>query len=89
MPLSRETSATLDSLREAKASTNKQVFSFFALQGRKIDRGYSIEADSKKDFFLVKAVGSRADRLTKGAESLQAVPEEMRDVLQQLSLIHI
>ena len=33
----------------------------------------------------MKAVGSRADRLTKSAESLQAVPEEMRDVLQQSS----
>ena len=33
----------------------------------------------------MKAVGSRAERLTQVAESLQEVPEEMRDVLQQSS----
>ena len=83
LPLSKEDAATMDILREAKASKIKQVFSFFALQGKKTDKGYSFETDSKKEFFLVKAVGSRAERLTQVAESLQAVPEEMRDVLQQ------
>ena len=75
----------MDILREAKASKIKQVFSFFALQGKKTDKGYSFETDSKKEFFLVKAVGSRAERLTKVAQSLQEVPEEERDVLQQTS----
>ena len=85
LPLSKEDTATMDILREAKASDTKQVFSFFALQGKKANTGYSFEADSKKEFFLVKAVGSRAERLTQVVESLQAVPEEMRDALQQAS----
>ena len=85
LPLSKENAATMDILREAQASQIKQVFSFFALQGKKTNTGYSFEADSQKEFFLVKAVGSRAERLTEVAESLQAVPEKMRDVLQQTS----
>ena len=85
LPLSKEDAATMDILREAAASEIKKVFSFFALQGKKTDKGYSFEADSKKDFFVVKAVGTRAERLTEVAESLQAIPEEMRDVLQQIS----
>ena len=35
LPLSKEDTATMDILREAKASKIKQVFSFFALQGKK------------------------------------------------------
>ena len=85
LPLSEKDTATMNILREAQESEVKPVFSFFALQGKKKDEGYSFEADSKKEFFLVKAVGSRAERLTQVAESLQAVPEEMRDVLQQTS----
>ena len=85
LPLSEEDTATMDILRQAQESKVKPVFSFFALQGKKKDTGYVFEADSKKEFFLVKAVGSRAEHLKKVAESLQAIPEEMRDVLQQAS----
>ena len=83
LPLNKADAATMDILQQAKASKLKQVFSFFALQGKKTDKGYSFEADSKKEFFIVKAVGSKAERLTQDAESLQAVPKENRDVLQQ------
>ena len=85
LPLSKEDAATMDILREAKASKIQQVFSFFALQGKKTEKGYTFEADSKKEFFLVTASTPRAHRLTKVAESLQDVPEEKRDVLQQSS----
>ena len=34
LPLSKEDAATMDILREAKESKIKQVFSFFALQGK-------------------------------------------------------
>ena len=85
LPLSKEAAATMNILREAQAGSIKPVFSFFALQGKKTDKGYSFEADSKKDFFLVKAVGSRADHLTHVADSLQAIPKEKRDVLEQPS----
>ena len=85
LPRSKEDAATMDILREAKASKTKQVFSFFALQGKKTDKGYSFEADSKKDFFLMEAVDDRAKRLTQVRESLQAIPQEKRDILQQSS----
>ena len=84
-PVSATDDATMEILREAQADSTKPSFSFFALQGKKTDRGYSFEADSKKEFFFVKAVGDRAERLTQVAESLQAIPEQMRDVLKQAS----
>ena len=40
LPLSKEDSATMDILREAQDSKIKQVFSFFALQGKKLDEGW-------------------------------------------------
>ena len=83
LPLSKEETATLNILQEAQAAKVKPVFSFFALQGKTTDKGYSFEADSKKEFFLVRAVGSRATRLTQVAESLQGVPQASRDVLEQ------
>ena len=58
-------------LQESQAAKVKPVFSFFALQGKTTDKGYSVEAYSKKEFFLVRAVGSRATRLTQVVESLQ------------------
>ena len=85
VPLSKEDTATMAILQEAKKAEVKQVFTFFALQGTHKDSGYSFEADSKKDFFFVKAVGSRAEHLTQVAEALQKVPEAERDVLQQTS----
>ena len=85
LPLSKEDAATMAILREAKAGKSKQALSFFALQGKKSNAGYSFEADSEKEFFLMKAVGSRAERLTQVVESLQAVPEEKRDVVQQIT----
>ena len=88
LPLSKEDTATMDILRGAQASESKQIFSFFALQGKRIQKGYSFEADSKKEFFLVKAIGTRATRLAEVAESLQAVPKAMRDVLEQSSFEH-
>ena len=88
LPLSKEDTATMDILRGAHASESKQIFSFFALQGKRIQKGYSFEADSKKEFFLVKAIGTRATRLAEVAESLQAVPKAMRDVLEQSSFEH-
>ena len=83
LPLSKEDTVTMNILQEAQAAKVKPVFSFFALQGKKTDKGYSFEADSKKEFFLARAVGSRATRLTQVAESLQGVPQASRDVLEQ------
>ena len=74
LPLSKEDTVTMNILQEAQAAKVKPVFSFFALRGKKADKGYAFEADSKKEFFLVKAVGSRATRLTQVAESLQRGP---------------
>ena len=81
LPLNKADTATMNILQQAKACELKQVLSFFALQGKKTDKGYSFEADSAKDFFIAHAVGSKAERLTQVIASLQAVPKEQRDVL--------
>ena len=83
LPLSKEDTATMNILQEAQAAKVKPVFSFFALQSKKTDKGYAFEADSKKELFLVRAVGARATRLTQVVESLQGVPQASRDVLEQ------
>ena len=70
-------------LQEAQAAKVKPVFSFFAFQGKKTDKGYPFEADSKKEFFLARAAGSRATRLTQVAESLQGAPQASRDAIEQ------
>ena len=66
LPLSKEDTVTMNILQEAQAAKVKPVFSSFALQGKKTDKGYSFEADSKKEFFLVRAVGSRANAFNAG-----------------------
>ena len=85
LPLSKEDAAMVDALQGAVAGETRQVYSLFAVQGMQKDKGYSFEADSKREFFIAKAVGARADRLSKLASSLHAVPEAERDVLQQPS----
>jgi hypothetical protein len=83
VPLNKEDNATVDALEEAVAGETKQVYSLFSVQGCQRDKGYTFEVDSTREFFMVKAIGSRADRLSKLASSLQEVPEADRDVLQQ------
>ena len=50
-----------------------------------MDQGYSFAADSKKDFFFVSAIGPRARHLAEVARSLQEIPQESRDVIEQPS----
>ena len=76
---------TMNILQESQEDEVKAVFSFFALQGRKTDKGFSFEADSKRDFFLMEAVDDRAKHLKQVAEDLQAIPQGSRDILQQSS----
>ena len=85
LPRSKEDAATMNILQQSQATKFKPVFSFFALQGKKTDKGFLFEADLNKEFFLVKAIGSKAKRLTEVAESLHSTPQGMRDVLVQSS----
>ena len=85
LPRSREDAATMNILQQSQENGVKEVFSFFALQGRKTDKGFSFEADSKREFFLMRAVDDRAKHLKQVAEDLQAIPQEERDILQQSS----
>ena len=85
LPRSKEDAVTMNILQQSQATAVKPAFSFFALQGKKTDKGFSFEADSKKDFFLMEAVDDRAKRLIQLGESLQAIPQEKRDILQQSS----
>ena len=85
LPRSKEDAVTMNILQQSQEDEVKAVLSFFALQGRKTDKGFSFEADSKRDFFLMEAVDDRAKHLKQVAEDLQAVPQGMRDILQQSS----
>ena len=79
LPLSTKDAAMIDILRSANTESTKQAYSFFALQGRKNEKGYTIEADSKSDFFFVQAAGPKAIRLAEKAASLQ----ETRDYTKE------
>lgn len=72
--------ATINILREAQKA--QQPLSFFALNGKKSPKGYSIE--NSKDFFVVEAVGARAAQLAADAEKLHAAPAHEREVLEQI-----
>ena len=52
LPRSKEAAATMNILQQSLETEDNPVFSFFALQGKKTDKGYSFEADSKKEFCL-------------------------------------
>ena len=58
--------ATVDTLLDAKG---KGPFSLFALQGKQKDGGYVIE--SSKEFFLLTAVGARAESLAAQQDELE------------------
>ena len=55
--------------------------SFFALGGKKTDRGFSVA--NAKEFFIVQAVGKRADDLRAAAAALQSTPMADRQLLEQ------
>ena len=44
LPRSKEDAATMNILQQSQEDGNKGILSFFALQGRKTDRGFSFEA---------------------------------------------
>ena len=85
VPLSTEATQAMNTLKEAQESEIKPVFSFFSLQGKKTDKGYIFEANDNRDFFIVKAMGPKAERLTRDSKTLQTVPQEGRDILEQAS----
>jgi hypothetical protein len=85
LPRGQADDAMIDILRSLPASAVKEPYTFFALQGKQADKGYAFEADSKKEFFFVKAAGAKANGLVAIAESLHATPQEMRHVLMQAS----
>ena len=71
-PPDEATCATMDILR----ANNNEALSFFSLQGKRTDSGFSVE--TSRDCFILKAVGPRATELNAAAAKLL-----------ELSLIHI
>ena len=79
VPPSSKMSAMIDILRDAV--NNSEAISFFALQGKKKDGGYSV--NNSKDFFLAKAIGDKSDRLSDAAAELNEAPAEKCQTFQQ------
>ena len=73
--------ATIDILQQVAGTT--EPLAFFGLAGKKIDKGFSIE--NSKDFFVVKAIGDRATKLTEIAQKLHETPTQERVVLETAS----
>ncbi len=65
-PPSQATCATIGILRE------KEALSFFALQGKRTDGGFSVE--SSRNFFVIKGTGGRAMQLNTAAAGLHIWP---------------
>ena len=63
------------------ASTSKEAFTLFGLSGKKHGNGYSIE--NSKQFFVVKAIGDRAEALEDNAVELLRTPAADREIIQQ------
>ena len=72
-------SATIDILRQSAKTT--EPLSFFGLTGKKWEQGFSI--GNSKDFFVVKATGEKATKLSEIAQKLHDTPTQEREVLQQ------
>ena len=75
---SQKDRATINILQQASGTT--EPLSFFGLSGKKVDQGFAIE--NSKDFFVMKAIGARASKLTGIAEQLHATPTQERVVLE-------
>ena len=74
-PPDAATRATMDILRES----SNEALSFFALQGKRTDSGFSVE--TSRDFFLLKAVGLRAAELNAAAAELHGTTQDQRECL--------
>lgn len=79
VPLSKSDRAMIDILRDAVKDS--EAISFFALQGKKKDGGYSV--NNSKDFFLAKAKGDKSDRLSDAAAELNEAPAEKCQTFQR------
>jgi hypothetical protein len=75
---SEKDSATIDILRQVAGTT--EPLAFFGLAGKKCKQGFSIE--NSQDFFVVKATGDRASKLTEIAKKLHETPAQERVVLE-------
>jgi len=72
-PPNKATLATMDILRSGA------ILSFFALQGKRTESGFSIE--SSKDFFVIEAVGERAAQLKAVSATLLQTKQDERACL--------
>ena len=79
VPPSKSDRAMIDILRDAVKDS--EAISFFALQGKKKDGGYSV--NNSKDFFLAKAKGDKSDRLSDAAAELNEAPAEKCQTFQR------
>ena len=69
----------IDILRTAVS--DKEPLTLFGLSGKKLGIGYPIE--NPKEFFAVKAIGARAERLKEKATDLLLTPATDREIIQQ------
>lgn len=75
----REERPMIELMVESKGG--KEPLSFFALTGKKTDRGFSVA--NATELFIVKAICARADELRDAADTLQSTPGPERQVLEQ------
>ena len=73
-------SATITILRDCEGK--EKPLSFFALDGKKTDRGFLVE--NPKGFFVLEAAGSRATQLTEAARRLHDAPDAFRETIENL-----
>ena len=78
-PRTTKDNATIDILRNAAHS--KEPLTLFGLSGKKLGNGYSIE--NSKEFFVVEAIGDRAEKLEDKASELLLTPAADREIIQQ------
>ena len=74
----KKDSATIHTSRQSEGSG--VPLTFCGLSEKKIQDGSSIE--TSQEFFVVKVIGNRAEKLPAGAQTLLATPAESRDVVQ-------
>ena len=80
VPTNPEDSAKITILHENEA--NQKPLSFFALDGKKTDRGFLVE--NSKVFFVLEAAGPRATQLAEAATRLNDTPNASRETIENL-----
>ena len=79
VPVRGHDTATTNILQEVAGKD--QALTLFAIRGQKAEKGYVLQ--TCQDFFVVQAIGARAQALATVAATLHDTPTESRDILEQ------